>query len=48
LHRSSCGAAPGSFHEKIVLVTLLVGCESGGVKPELDLSLDKEGLMRGC
>jgi hypothetical protein len=25
-----------------------VGCESGGVKPELDLSLDKEGLMRGC
>jgi hypothetical protein len=37
-----CGfkAASKPLHEKIVLVTLRGGCESGGVKPEL-------GLMTG-
>ena len=46
--RSGCDPASGSFHEKIVLVTFVVGCESGGVKPELDLSLIEAGLKKGC
>jgi hypothetical protein len=36
LYRSSSGAASKPLHEKIVLATLRGGCESGGVKPELD------------